>query len=129
MSESWEAKKHKVFAGSVHMNSSRQHRRFKLWHQGLRVSSGAELFIGITEKWWDNSHDWRIDECLEAVSKRQAGQNWSSLALCYGELLMHRSELWQLWQAYRMPLGQDQTSYLQGRSFSRQLLLTSKPRQ
>lgn len=126
-------KKHKVFAGSVHMNSSRQHHRFKLVPQ---VAPGTKGFIKsrvIHRNNWKmvGQFTW-LEDCggwLEAVSKRQEGQNWRSLALCYGALLMRRSQPWQLWQPYKMPLGQDQRSSLQGESFSRQLLLTSKPRQ
>lgn len=66
--------------------------------------------------WLEDCDGWK-----QAASKSQAGQNWRSLALCQGKL--------NAVEALQNALGQDQRSHLQGKYFSRQLLLTSKPRQ
>lgn len=104
---SWEERKAESPCWFCPHEESRQHPRLKLVPQ---VASGTKGFIKSRVIHRDN---WKMvgqltwledcDEWKQAVSKRQAGQNWRSLTLRQGKLLVHRSQPQQLCKPCRMP--------------------------
>lgn len=86
----------------------------------------SHTVIGITEAWWNNSHDKRImmDGYRLQRQKEEEQGPFSVLRRTW----LHDIQQWQIWNSYFMSLYQDQRDCPQKGSYSRYLPSILKPR-